>query len=605
MARGKWLKSRLLRIARYAYNSGNYNSSLRRSKFASIFYKDAAFLDITARSAMRLRRFELAAKVYRKASSYGWVLRDHFENQFRAEYNSGNWIEAFLVASSDISEEGSGRRSKVVERIASLTEVERVGIIQKISESYPIDDDLAALLPWKPRKIKLSDQRQNYFSLTNEKLELDRYKRELSRIKGSPFYRLTSLFSDSLRNPWKIILLPVNSILLSIRLARERLGHIEKKDIEKYPISNRIGKNRDSIVMFPTNGVGFGHFTRLLAVAKKIQKTNPDLEIVFFTTMPTLHILSKFGFPSYHVSGRYRYKDMDPNVWNSVCEEMLNMVFSLHRPKAFIFDGAFPYRGMLNAIRTQEDSMLKVWMRRGSIRKGSRNIPVDAINHFHAIVRPGDSVGIDSEDELDHGVSLIRCNPILLMDPEEMDNQGTLRKRMGIPKGALVCYVQLGAGKINDINSEISLVMEALSKHENVYVVIGESMLGERIATSFSRVRILRDYPNFRYFRDFDFAIMAGGYNSFHEAIHASLPTICLPNMNTGRDDQLARTLVADDAGCMVVIRDKKEHIIQGAINRIVESEVREMMRNNFQLLKRENGAEQIASWLVEQSISN
>ena len=70
-------------------------------------------------------------------------------------------------------------------------------------------------------------------------------------------------------------------------------------------------------------------------------------------------------------------------------------------------------------------------------------------------------------------------------------------------------------------------------------------------------------------------------------------------------DGQLARTLVADDAGCMVVIRDKKEHIIQGAINRIVESEVREMMRNNFQLLKRENGAEQIASWLVEQSISN
>ena len=160
----------------------------------------------------------------------------------------------------------------MVERIASLTEVERVGIIQKISESYPIDDDLAALLPWKPRKIKLSEQRENYISLTNEKLELDRYKRELSRIRGSPLYRLTALFSDSLRSPWKIIQLPVNSILLSIRLARERLGHIEKQDIEKYPIGSRIGENRDSIVLFPTNGVGFGHFTRLLAVAKKIQK---------------------------------------------------------------------------------------------------------------------------------------------------------------------------------------------------------------------------------------------------------------------------------------------------------------------------------------------
>ena len=110
-----------------------------------------------------------------------------------------------------------------------------------------------------------------------------------------------------------------------------------------------------------------------------------------------------------------------------------------------------------------------------------------------------------------------------------MDNQGTLRKRMGIPKGALVCYVQLGAGKINDINSEISLVMEALSKHENVYVVIGESMLGERIATSFSRVRILRDYPNFRYFRDFDFAIMPEDTILFmRPSMHHYLQSACL-----------------------------------------------------------------------------
>ena len=33
---------------------------------------------------MRLRRFGLAAKVYRKASSYGWVLRDHFENRIQS-----------------------------------------------------------------------------------------------------------------------------------------------------------------------------------------------------------------------------------------------------------------------------------------------------------------------------------------------------------------------------------------------------------------------------------------------------------------------------------------------------------------------------------------
>ena len=87
--------------------------------------------------------------------------------------------------------------------------------------------------------------------------------------------------------------------------------------------------------------------------------------------MPTLHILADFEFPAYHVSGRYRYKDMDPNVWNSICEEMLNMIFLPSPAESICFRWFLPYRGMLNAIKSQEDSMLKVWLRRGSIRPGS------------------------------------------------------------------------------------------------------------------------------------------------------------------------------------------------------------------------------------------
>ena len=552
-----------------------------------------------------MKKFSLASSIYRKARDQGWVLRDHHENQFKAEFNTGNWLEAYLVSSSDLSQEGGSRKERVVERISKLTEVERVQIIQKISESQTIGDDLAKLLPWKPKKIQLGNQPDSFYLLSNEKLQIDRYKRELSRIRGSASFRLGNLLSSSIRNPFRILSLPFTVPVLFSRIIRERLGYLGRGDVDLYPIGTRIGENRDSIVLFPTNGVGFGHFTRLLAVAKKIQKSNPDLEVVFFTTMPTLHILSDFGFPSYHVSGRYRFNEMDPNVWNSLCEEMLNMVFSIHRPKAFVFDGSFPYRGMLNAIRSQDDTMLKVWLRRGSIRPGSRNIPVDSINHFHALVRPGDSVGMDSEDEFDHGVSLVRCNPILLMEKDEMEPRGTLKNRMGIPSEALVCYVQLGAGKINDIDSEIRIVLDSLSNHSNVYVVVGESMLGERIESEYERLRILRDYPNFRYFQDFDFAVMAGGYNSFHEAIQSSLPTICLPNMNTGRDDQLARSSVAEEAGCMVVIRDKNRKVIQAAIDRIVETEVRDRMRNNFQLLHRENGASQVADWIVSQAISN
>ncbi len=499
-----WLRSKLLRWTRSAYNKRRYSSSLRRSRFSSIFFTDPSFLDLSARSALRQGRFKFACLIYRKATDSGWVLRDHHQNQFRAEFNSGNWLEAFLISTSDISEGGNLRRERVIEKISKLTEVERVRIIQKISEIYPIDEDLAKLLPWKSKKISLGEQRDAFHLLSNEKLQIDRYKRELSRIRSSTIYRFGNLLSSSIRYPTKILTLPFSFSSLTLRIIREKLGYVEENNTEFYPIGTRIGENRDSIVFFPTNGVGFGHFTRLLAVANKLKKIKPEVEIIFFTTMPTLHILADFGFPTYHVSGRYRYKEMDPRVWNSICEEMLNMIFSIHRPKAFVFDGAFPYRGMLNAIKGQEDSMLKVWLRRGAIRKGSRNIPVGSINNFHAIVRPGDSVGIDVEDEFDHGVSLVRCNPIVLMDGEEMESYGTLKRRLGIPSEAVLCYVQLGAGKINDIDSEINMVLDAISKHDQVYAVVGESMLGARISSDFERVRVLRDYPNSRYFKYFD-----------------------------------------------------------------------------------------------------
>ena len=595
-----WLRSKLLKWSRKAYNTGKFSSAIRRSRVSNFLIKDPAFIDISARSALNLERYDLATNFYRKASDLGWSLRDSSKNHFKAEINSGNLIEAYMIASSDTSESAQKRRLEVVSKIDDLTEKEKVKIIQQIGETSKITEDLADLLPWKAKKIKINSDSESFYLMKNEMEEIGRYRREISRIRNSAAYRILNHISSSFRSPRKIILLPISITGLVIRLVREKLGHVERTKYDVHPIGQNSSQNRDSIVFFPTNGVGFGHFTRLLAIAKKIRKTNPEIEIVFFTTMPTLHVLKEFDFPTYHLSGRYRYKDMPPNIWNSLCEEMLNMVFSLHRPKAFVFDGSYPYRGMLNAIKNREN-MLKVWVRRGSIKPKSRNLPVDSTSHFHAVVKPGDSDKSIPSDELDRGIAMVRCNPILLVDSDEMESYGKLRRRLGIPTGALLCYVQLGAGNINNINSELFMVLEAISKHPHVYVVVGESMLGKRISAEFERVRILRDYPNSRYFRDFDFAIMAGGYNSFHEVIEAELPTICFPNMKTGRDDQYGRAKIAKDAGCMVIIKERRMNTIQAAVDRIIEAEVRELMRNNFQALKRQNGAIQVAEWMMSQ----
>ena len=602
MGLSSWLFSKLIHWVRKSYNDGNYKSSLRRSLSASlIFRNNISFLDISARSALRLSKYELAAKKYRLASNYGLSMRDHNINHFNAELKSGNVEKAYSIMSKGTGENYDVQLDEIVRILKRFNENERVKIIQTIGASHRIPEVIVELLPWKPKKIEVrKDSDESYYMLSNELLEVDRYRREISRIKQSGAYQIVDHITDSVRSPKKIILLPFSFIKLVLKLVNQRKGKTDNDIQNQFPIGNGVEK-RNCILFFPTNGVGFGHFTRLLSLAKKIREKDKNIEIIFFTTMPTLHILAEEGFPAYHISGRYRYNDMPPKIWNSLCEEMLNMILSLHRPKAFVFDGSYPYRGMLNALQSHQTNMLKVWLRRGAIKANSKSIPVDSINHFHAIIRPGDSVESDFVTELDHGTAIIQCNPIMLTDSDNMASKGELRNRLGIPLDSTLCYIQLGAGNINDIDSELSWTIKALEKHPEIYIVIGESMLGDRISSEYKRVRILRDYPNSRYFSDFDFAILAGGYNSYHEAIEASVPTICYPNMSTGRDDQLARAMVAENAGCMVVLRNRTENKIQIAIDRISEVEVREMMKSNFSILHRTNGSNQVADWILEQ----
>jgi hypothetical protein len=185
---------------------------------------------------------------------------------------------------------------------------------------------------------------------------------------------------------------------------------------------------------------------------------------------------------------------MTSGEWNAITEEILATVFEIHRPSVFVFDGAFPYRGMLNAIKNRK-GLTNIWLRRGTFKKGATIIPVDSIEHFDLVIRPGDSTS-RQEEEITFSTPLKLVEPILFADKEELYSKEYVRTRLGIPQDSLVAYVQLGAGKINDIESDLQRVIRLLNEHENLQIVVGESLIGDRIKLVGERVRIIRDYPN-------------------------------------------------------------------------------------------------------------
>ena len=398
-----------------------------------------------------------------------------------------------------------------------------------------------------------------------------RLRRELHRLRTSPSLRLGAHITTAIRKPWRAPFLILSLPFMMLMIGLELIGLKAQPKALQTNDAGREKSKGNCIIMFPTNGVGFGHFTRMLALAKRMKQQDPSLEIIFFTTMPTLHLLKPYGIPAHHISGPKYFKGFESGDWNALLEEELTLCLETHKPSMFIFDGAFPYRGMLRAIQDR-DGLKKIWMRRGMFKKGAR-IPVDSIQHFDTIIRPGDAIN-HSEEELDHGLEVLTSSPIVLLDQSELLSREQARYRLGIPLDCRAVYVQLGAGQINEISSEIRMTLDVLLKYDNLHVILGESMIGDRIDVEMADLHIIRDYPNSQYFNGFDAVIQAGGYNSFHETRAFGLPALFYPNMETGMDDQLARCKIAVEEGWGYVVEERTQETIQGGIEMLLGKSV-------------------------------
>ena len=200
--------------------------------------------------------------------------------------------------------------------------------------------------------ISEEDLSKSSSSLMKQKkfqLRQNRLVRENRRLRNSASFRVGKLLTRAATRPWLLLLLPFSIFYLVLSIGMERLGRWPVPVDEKGTTALQHEEMRDCVIFFPTNGVGFGHFTRMYALAKRFKKYSPSTEIVFFTTMPTLHLLYNEGFVTYHIAGRKKYQDVSASEWNALVEEHLSLAFDQHKPSTFIFDGAFPYRGMLNA----------------------------------------------------------------------------------------------------------------------------------------------------------------------------------------------------------------------------------------------------------------
>jgi UDP:flavonoid glycosyltransferase YjiC (YdhE family) len=352
------------------------------------------------------------------------------------------------------------------------------------------------------------------------------------------------------------------------------------------------------VVFYPTNGVGLGHVTRLLAVARRL---GPEREPVFFTPCHALAVIEHAGFRTEYVPEPL-HDETAPHDHARAMAPRLLAALRHYRPAAVVFDGNVPREALLAAC-TEADGTPTIWVRRGMWRADpalARHLALSRF--FDAVIEPGDVAA-----QVDEGVTAraedapVAVPPVMLLDRGDVLEPLAARRALGLAADRPAALVQLGSGNNNDIERHLDHVVEAAGRL-GIQLVVAEWLIQHNPVRR-RGVRYLSAFPNARYFRAFDFAVSAAGYNSFHELLHHGLPCIFLPNDNQKVDDQRARAAFAEREGAAVCVPRGAESALSGYMAAMLDPALRRLVSRRARALCPVNGA-QVAAGVIETVIA-
>jgi len=237
--------------------------------------------------------------------------------------------------------------------------------------------------------------------------------------------------------------------------------------------------------------------------------------------------------------------------------------------------------------------MNSIWIKRG-LYKSSVNSEklLHHIKEFDITINPRElNDSIESKDNQ----SLVSVDPILMLDKTGVLDRGTAMGLLRLNERIPSAFVQLGAGNINE-TVELQKKVIGTLRRTGVQIVLAQSPIALRESIHSLADSTLLDFPCSKYYEAFDFAVLAGGYNSVNEAVFLGLPAIFIPNMHTVADDQLRRCYAAKIYGDYEVLETfEEEKLLQMAQNLVDRKRHTDRPKPPF-----ENGAQQAAKLIID-----
>ena len=357
------------------------------------------------------------------------------------------------------------------------------------------------------------------------------------------------------------------------------------------PWLRRTAERPRRILMLSPNGIGIGHLVRLLAVARRLPG---GLEPVILALSQAVGLARQMGFLAEYLPAQAATRE-NAERWSAGFRARLDEAIAFYDPACVVVDLNVPYQPLVDCRLAHADRPF-VWLRRGFWRPDAGRATIDRGRHFDLVIEPDDLAA-----ELDRGITRARTHerllvpPIVLLDPEERLPRAEARAELGLDPGATALLVALGARNNYDYRTVDRVLDAVLAARPELEAVALDWPIAdapaEPAAAGPARLRRLTRFPIGRFLEAFDCALIACGYNSFHETLSAGLPAVLVPNENPMMDEQERRALWAEERGVGLVARASDPYRLVWALERLLEPATRAAMRTRAQQLPPCTGA--------------
>lgn len=328
----------------------------------------------------------------------------------------------------------------------------------------------------------------------------------------------------------------------------------------------------DTALVVTSNGVGAGHVMRQIAIA---EAAPIDQRHVFFTLSEAAGFAARAGF-LVETRPFHRRLRLDPDQWNDWFGTQILEAVQFYAPEVVVFDGNLPYRGLTDAIGSVS-GLTAVWVRRGMWRSASPEA-ADRSAAFDLILQPGEVAGAADPGlaGLDSAAS-VEVPPILPCPPRRRLSREIARRLLCLPEEGFVVLLALGSGRNYDMSAARQRTLAAFS---DAVVVEPVNPVAPAPPAPEGKWHLQRQiFPLARYLAAFDAAVVAAGYNTFHEVMAAALPTLFVPNTAPEMDLQEVRAEHAARNGWALSARAEDPYAQARYLAALRSDEVRQNLR--------------------------